>query len=189
MRFTILPLFFLASKVLCDGQAIVDAISEISNTTTSLNQTVSSVCLLFILALPTMIVSHRSIQLTLFIFPPQWSGSLLTSFPIVTLSAKLLIDINTGTWVASSSANLTLIETITIATATQNLVTVVEETLDTIVSAKPKFDKLLFSPLILLNLVEEQSATDKFSAKIIEKIPAAFQETARFVGFYFILCC
>ncbi|KAF7954771.1 uncharacterized protein EAE97_000030 [Botrytis byssoidea] len=150
MRFTILPVFFLASKVLCDGQAIVDAISEISNTTTSLNQTVSS-----------------------------WSGSLLTSFPIVTLSAKLLIDINTGTWVASSSANLTLIETITIATATQNLVTVVEGTLETIESAKPKFDKLLFSPLILLNLVEEKSATDSFSAKIIEKIPAAFQETAR----------
>lgn len=121
--------------------------------------------------------------------PPQWSGSLLTSFPIVTLSAKLLIDINTGTWVASSSANLTLIETITIATATQNLVAVVEGTLDTIVSAKPKFDKLLFSPLILLNLVEEKSATDKFSTKIIEKIPAAFQETARFVGLYSILYC
>ncbi|KAF7907022.1 uncharacterized protein EAF01_004609 [Botrytis porri] len=150
MRFTILPMFFLASKVLCDGQAIVDAISEIANTTTSLNQTVSI-----------------------------WSGSLLTSLPIITFSAKLLIDINTGTWIASSSANLTLIETITIATATQNLVTVVEETLDTIVSAKPKFNKLLFSPLILLDLVEEKSATDTFSAKIIEKIPEAFQETAR----------
>ncbi|TGO47081.1 hypothetical protein BOTNAR_0546g00080 [Botryotinia narcissicola] len=176
MHFTIIPMFFLASKVFCDGQAIVDVISEISNTTTSLNQTVSSVCPPFPLTHPTNIISYPSIP-PANPLPPllQWSGSLLTSFPIVTLSAKLLIDINTGTWVASSSANLTLIETITISTATQNLVTVVDGTLDTIVSAKSKFDKLLFSPLILLNLLEEKSATDIFSAKIIEKIPAAFQ--------------
>ncbi|KAB8300515.1 hypothetical protein EYC80_000678 [Monilinia laxa] len=150
MHFSILPILFLTSKVIADGQKIIDAIEEIANTTTSLNQTVES-----------------------------WPGTLLTSLPILTLSTKLLLNINTGIHTASSSANLTLAETITIATSTQNLVSTVESTLHTIVGAKPKFDHLLFSPLILLNLVEEKSATDKFSAAIIGKIPAVFQEFSR----------
>ncbi|RAL59846.1 hypothetical protein DID88_000475 [Monilinia fructigena] len=149
MHFSILSILFLTSKVIADGQKIVDAIEEIASTTTSLNQTVG-------------MARH----------PPKLP-------PILTLSTKLLLNINTGIHTASSSANLTLTETITIAISTQNLVSTVESTLDTIVGAKPKFDHLLFSPLILLNLVEEKSATDKFSVAIIGKIPADFQEFAR----------
>lgn len=43
MHLNILPLLFLTSQVIADGQKIVDAIEEIANTTTSLNQTVGSV--------------------------------------------------------------------------------------------------------------------------------------------------
>ncbi|KAM3071148.1 hypothetical protein ACMFMG_008744 [Clarireedia jacksonii] len=147
--FNILPLVFVISSAIADGTAILNAIDEVANTTTSLNTTVS-----------------------------KWDGSLLSSFSIVSLSTKLLVDINSGTHIAQASANLSLTETITIAGATSSLVTIVQSTLQTITTAKPKFDHLLFSPLILLNLVEEKSATDKFSAAIIKKVPVDYQALA-----------
>ncbi|PQE21316.1 antigenic cell wall protein [Rutstroemia sp. NJR-2017a WRK4] len=150
MRFYhIIPLCFFVTAAIADGAAILNAIDEVANTTTALNTTVSN-----------------------------WDGSILSSFPIITLSTKLLIDINSGTHTAQASANLSLTETITIAGATSSLVTTVQSTLQTIIKAKPKFDHLLFSPLILLNLVEEKSATDKFSAAIIQKVPVDYQALA-----------
>ena len=46
------------------------------------------------------------------------------------------------------------------------------------IQAKPKFDKLFIGPLILLNLGLVKEATDKFSAAIIDKVPAAYQSLA-----------
>lgn len=99
--------------------------------------------------------------------------------PILIDSTNLLDTIESGTKVARASANLTLDETLQIASATQSLVTIVQETLSTIISAKPKFNAILAGGLILLNLKEEKSETDKFSAAIIEKIPTAFQGLAQ----------
>lgn len=65
------------------------------------------------------------------------------------------------------------------AQATQGLVSDVQSTLATIVAAKPKFAKLLLTPVILLNLVTEKDATDKFSAAVIAKVPTAQQALAK----------
>lgn len=43
MRISFLSIIFLASKVIADGVAIVNAIDEVANTTESLNETVANV--------------------------------------------------------------------------------------------------------------------------------------------------
>lgn len=83
MLLKLFPLALLASTVLADGAAIIAAIYKISNDTVELQDTVGG-----------------------------WGGDLLGVLPIVAVSTKLLEDINSGTQVAESSANLTLAETI-----------------------------------------------------------------------------
>ncbi|RFU32854.1 hypothetical protein B7463_g3526, partial [Scytalidium lignicola] len=149
MLLKFLSLALLATPILADGAAVVNAIDSITNKTLQLNTTVSS-----------------------------WHGDLLGALPIVTQSTELLAVINSGTKTAQKSANFTVIEVITIAGVTETLVTDVLSALDTIQAAKPKFSKLLLDPAILLNLVLEKEATDKFQAAVIAKVPAALQSIA-----------
>jgi hypothetical protein len=145
MRLTSLfPVAFLATTVLASGASIVAAISKISNDTTALNSSVTK-------------------------FSAS-KGNPLLLLPIVIQSASLLSDINSGTKVASSSANLTLAEVISVAGATTGLVSSVQSVLANILE--------LVSPVIYLNLVQEKSATDKFSAAVISKVPADLQGLA-----------
>lgn len=100
--------------------------------------------------------------------------------PLLIDSTSLLEDINSGTKIASSSANLTVSETLKIASATIALVTDVQSLLKTIVNAKPKFDALLLvSPVVLINLKQQKSATDQFSAAVVGKVPVMFQDFAK----------
>ncbi|EFQ36520.1 hypothetical protein CGRA01v4_06113 [Colletotrichum graminicola] len=138
-----------AGSVLADGAAIVSATDEIAASNTKLGKTVAS-----------------------------WDGGLFGTLPIVVESAKLLIKINEAISIAQDSAPLNAIEAITIAQSTQNLAGGVETTLGNVVDAKPKFDKLLLSPVILLNLKQEKSATDKFSAAVVEKVPKSLKGAA-----------
>jgi len=134
----ILPLPLLATQVLADGAAIIAAISAVSNSTLALKKTVTN-------------------------FPSNPFDDLFDIPCLLVDSATLLTDINDGTKVADASANLTLAETISVASATISLASVVESTLKTIVAAKPKFDALLIvSPVLLVNLLLEQKATDAF---------------------------
>ena len=149
MQLSVLPLFLFITTILADGASILAAISSITNDTLALNHTVAS-----------------------------WSGDPLGALPILIQATTLLSTINSGTRTASSSANLTDLETIGVAQATITLVSDVQSTLNTIVTAKPKFATLLVAPVIELNLLEEKAATDKFSAAVINKVPAAFQGAA-----------
>lgn len=91
----------------------------------------------------------------------------------------MLKDINDGTDIATASTNLTLTETLAVAGATQNLVTTVTSTLNTLVLAKPMFDKLLVvTPVVFLNLKAQLEATVEFGDAVVEKIPAAYQGLA-----------
>ncbi|RDL31831.1 Uncharacterized protein BP5553_09233 [Venustampulla echinocandica] len=154
MRLQILGLTLLTTTVLADGASILAAMSKISSSTAKLNNTVT-----------------------------DFSAGLLGLADVVPLlidSTNLLHDINSGTKVASSSANLTVPETIQVASATSSLVADVQTVLTSIVNAKPKFDKLvLVSPVVLVNLKEQKRATDKFSAAVVSKLPAAFVEVAK----------
>ncbi|KAJ9137955.1 hypothetical protein NKR23_g8787 [Pleurostoma richardsiae] len=141
---------FIIPVALADGAAIVSALSVIAVDTAALNNTVIT-----------------------------WDGGLLGALPIVTESATLLKDINKATDIAKSSANLSLIETVNVAVATQALIQDVNLTLTTIIAAKPKFDHLLLSPVTLLNLELEKDATDKFSAVVASKVPAELVAAAQ----------
>ncbi|KIN02641.1 hypothetical protein OIDMADRAFT_18415 [Oidiodendron maius Zn] len=153
MRFStiLLPLAALSTSVLADGASILNALSTISNATTALNSSITSF---------------------------RADGDPLKLIPILIQSTTLLSDINDGTNTASSSANLTVDETLTVASATLNLVSSVETTLDNIVGGEKLFSSELVSPVIYLNLVQEKSATDKFSAAVISKVPESLQSTA-----------
>jgi Hydrophobic surface binding protein A len=153
MRLSILlPLSALSSSVLADGASILAALGTISNATVALNSSI------------TAFRAH---------------GDPLKLIPILIQATTLLSDINDSTKTASASANLTVDETLTVAGATLNLVSTVETTLDNIVAGENLFNLELVSPVIYLNLVQEKTATDKFSAAVISKVPEALQSTAQ----------
>jgi hypothetical protein len=94
-------------------------------------------------------------------------------------SQTVLNDINEGTTIATDSANLTLSETVAVASATAKLSLVVQSTLNTLLLAKSKFDKLLVvSPIVLYNLKQQQTATNEFGAAVTAKVPTAYQGLA-----------
>lgn len=113
----------LASTAVADGASIVAALSKIADATAQLNNSVIS-----------------------------WDGSLLGTLPIIADSTALLVDINSATWTAEQSANLTDLEALGVGEATLSLASDVSTTLATIEATKPKFQKLFLAPVILLNL-------------------------------------
>ncbi|KAH8895837.1 hypothetical protein GQ53DRAFT_761588 [Thozetella sp. PMI_491] len=146
----LIPLAALASTVLADGASIGAALGNINNITNTLQATVAA-----------------------------WDGNLFGTLPITIQSAELLAAINDGTKVAKASDVLDINGVLTVASATISLASSVNTTITTLIAAKPKFDKLLLSPVILINLELEKKATDDFSAAIIEKIPTDFQAIAQ----------
>ncbi|KFY87240.1 hypothetical protein V500_07043 [Pseudogymnoascus sp. VKM F-4518 (FW-2643)] len=153
MRFSILPIALLASTVVADGAAILAAMTKISAATSKLNGTIA-----------------------------DFHGGLIglgETIPILIQSTTLLNDIKEGTKTADASAELTVDETIQVAGATSNLVAGVQSSLKTIVATKPEFDELLvISPVILINLEQQKSATDKFSKAVVAKLPEQFRSIA-----------
>ncbi|UKZ66447.1 uncharacterized protein TrAtP1_007621 [Trichoderma atroviride] len=152
MKFQLLSLLLLPSALAQTApNPILTALGTITSDTTSLNTTVAN-----------------------------FDGDPLALIKITVQSAQLLSDINKGTDTANKAANLTLDQTLAIATATLALATDVNQTITTIINTKPKFDKLLVvDPVILLNLKLEQDATRKFSAAVVAKVPEALQSVAQ----------
>lgn len=150
MRLSVLSLAALASGALASGDTIEAAIHTIDESTLALNEDVA-----------------------------QWNGKLLGVLPIVKDSTSLLTDINDGKKAATDSEPLDFGETIQVAGATIQLATDVNTTLEAVIQAKPKFDKLHLSPIILVNLKLQQHSTDKFSNAVVEKVPQELQETAK----------
>ena len=146
----LLSLVALAATALADGAAIVAAMDHIAADTVKLNDTVAA-----------------------------WPGDFLGALPITVESVSLLKGINDAKTVASESANLTFTEAIQIAQSTLALASSVNSTLETIIAAKHKFDHLLLSPIILVNLELEKKATDEFSGELIAKVPEVLQSTAK----------
>lgn len=139
----------ILTPVLADGASVLTAISKISNDTIALNSTLG-----------------------------PWTGNPFTVIDIVIKSTSLLTSINEGTDTATASANLTLLEAIGIAQAVLKLNVVVISSLSTVEAKKPYFQKLLLQPVILLNLILQRDATDRFSAALVAKVPVALQAFA-----------
>lgn len=153
MRLSVLPVALLATTVVADGASIIAAMTKISDATTKLNGTIA-----------------------------DFAGGLIgvvETIPILVESTALLKDIHDGTKVAEDSEPLSIDETVEVSTATSKLVEGVQSSLQVIVDTKPKFDGLLvISPVILINLEQQKSATDKFSKAVIAKLPEEFQSVA-----------
>ncbi|KAH8746216.1 hydrophobic surface binding protein A-domain-containing protein [Diaporthe sp. PMI_573] len=143
-------LVFGVGSVLADGAAIASAISAIQNATDELTTTVSN-----------------------------YNGNLLGSLPIIVQSTSLLSTIKKGTKTAEESAALADLEALTVGLATITLVGKVNASLDAIVDAKPKFDRNLLTPVVLLNLEQQRSASSDFSDAVVSKLPAAFVSTGQ----------
>jgi hypothetical protein len=154
MRFStvLLPLAALSTTVLADGASIMAAMGTIANATTALNSSITSF---------------------------RADGDPLKLLPILVEATSLLSDINSGTKTAKRSANLTTDEAFSVAGTTLSLVTVVQTTLANIVGGEKLFADELVAPIIYLNLVQEKSATDEFSAAVISKVPGPLQPTAQ----------
>ncbi|KAK4089265.1 hypothetical protein Purlil1_6254 [Purpureocillium lilacinum] len=141
----------LTGVALADGKAIVSAINTIKADTVDLGNHAAS-----------------------------FKGDIIGVIPIAVGSLHLLDDIKKGTKTADASQPLTTPEALDLAGATGDLATQVNKTLTAIIAAKPKFDKLLVvSPIILLNLEQQQKATKDFSAKVVSKVPTELQAIAQ----------
>jgi hypothetical protein len=109
----------------------------------------------------------------------SWKGNFLGTLPIIKESTDILDSISKGTKAAKDSQPLDVLGAIGVAVATQTLAQSVNTSLTTLIAAKPKFDKLLLSPAILINLGLQKAATTKMSEAIIEKVPIELQPTAQ----------
>ncbi|KAI3391314.1 hypothetical protein diail_7602 [Diaporthe ilicicola] len=136
--------------VLADGTSIVNAITAIQNATNQLTTTVS-----------------------------DYNGNILGALPIILESTSLLSTIKKGTQTAEQSAPLADLEAVTVGLATITLVGNVNASLDAIVDAKPKFDRNLLTPVVLLNLEQQKSASSDFSDAVVAKLPATFVSTGQ----------
>ncbi|KAG4418072.1 hypothetical protein IFR04_008809 [Cadophora malorum] len=157
MRLTqiLLPVTFLVSHVVADGASISAAIDNIAAATEKLNETVAE-------------------------FPDNPILGLTDIGDLLVNSVGVLKTINEGTKVAEVSANLTALEAIGLAGKIQALSSTVTSTLDTTVDAKSKFDKLLIvSPIVLLNLKQQRSATVDFGDAVTAKVPVELQPVAQ----------
>jgi hypothetical protein len=150
MKFTTLltPLCLLG-PALADSAAIVAALTTVDESTTKLGNAVSN-----------------------------WKGDILGTLPIVAESTALLIHVKKGTKTAEDSEALDFMATLDVAVATNDLVKSVNATMTALIGAKGKFDKLLMSPLIFVNLELQKGATTKMSEAIISKVPVELQELA-----------
>ncbi|GAB1319369.1 Antigenic cell wall galactomannoprotein [Madurella fahalii] len=143
------PLAF-ASAALADGAAIIGALAEVNDATVQLGEKVGS-----------------------------WTGDILGTLPIVAESTSLLIKVKKGTKTAEESEALDFLQAIDVATATYGLVGSVNATMTNLINAKPKFDKLLMSPIIFINLGLQRKATTEMSEAIISKVPVELQAIAQ----------
>ncbi|KAL3954278.1 hypothetical protein ACCO45_012234 [Purpureocillium lilacinum] len=88
----------------------------------------------------------------------SFKGDIIGVIPIAVGSLHLLDDIKKGTKTADASQPLTTPEALDLAGATGDLAT---------------------SPIILLNLEQQQKATKDFSAKVVSKVPTELQAIAQ----------
>lgn len=158
MKFSILtPLALLApafaSPIInasADSPTIVDALTNVNKTTVKFGNVIAN-----------------------------WNGGLLGSVPIVAESTALLVTVKKGESIAEHSEPLDNDGALAVAGTTQSLVTSVNTTLTNLIEARPKFQKLLLSPVIVLNLKIQRAATAGLSEAIVAKVPEALQDIAK----------
>lgn len=142
---SLLALIALASPVFGDAASISAAFQDIADVALSIKTTVE-----------------------------EWNGGLLGTFPIITGATNLVTTIQKSTDTVEASEVLSEDEALEIAGSTADLITTTLPTLDTVVAAKPKFDKLLLGPVIYLSLTVQKSEITKLGEAVTSKLPEIF---------------
>jgi len=147
MKFSLITLAALASTAVADLASIQAALSDVSESVTKVKSALDG-----------------------------WKGDLIGTLPVVAASAELVITLEINTLKVKKSANLTEDEAIEVAGTTADLITNTQPVLDGLTAAKPKFDKLLLSPVIYLSLLTQKSATLDLSGAVVSKLPDIYAE-------------
>jgi hypothetical protein len=147
MQFKLFTVLTLATSVLAGAAEIKAAIESIDQKTVELGDTVEE-------------------------FSSGIIGGLIDLLPLTSKSNELLKEIEAATETAEASEPLTFEETLSIASSAGKLANDVEDTLNTVIAAKPKFDKyLIVSPILRGMLKKQRAATEEFSDAFTEKVP------------------
>ncbi|OAQ60336.1 hydrophobic surface binding protein A domain-containing protein [Pochonia chlamydosporia 170] len=110
----------------------------------------------------------------------NFSGDLFAAIPILGASLTLENAIKAGTKTANASQPLNFDDTLIIAQSTADLAEDATSCINTLISVKPKFDKLLVVTPITLGITKDlRKLTAAFATAIIAKVPANFQEVAK----------
>ena len=143
---------FAATTVVADGASIVAALNKIRTDNAQLNNTLVN-----------------------------WDGGLFTAIPILIASGDVDNDIKDGTSTANASGELTVDEAVAVYTATQGLQSDTVITIDNLIAAKPKFDKLGVTFITQNNIKTTRSDAAAFGQAVVAKVPAAYQDFANTV--------
>ncbi|PVH73666.1 hypothetical protein DL98DRAFT_606930 [Cadophora sp. DSE1049] len=147
---SVIPAVLLATSVAASGATIAAALQDVTAKAVKLNTTVAS-----------------------------WKGDAFGLIPILSASTDLTDSLKKGASVAKASEPLSQEEAFTIVEPAQTLVEDTKSVLNTIVAAKPKFDKLFIaSPLVLQILKDDRAAAKNLTQAVTEKVPAELQEVA-----------
>ncbi|KAK4459419.1 hypothetical protein QBC42DRAFT_348821 [Cladorrhinum samala] len=162
---TTLPLLFLLSPL--SSLASASSASTISTALNKVQQSTSK--------LGDSITSWNGKPLSLLLPGPQNNKN-----PILVAAVSLLAQVEKATKTARDSGPVPDLEgALQVAQATTDLVGAVNVTLEAIIRAKPKFDRTLLTPLILIDLGLQRKATAGLSQEVVNKIPPELQDTAR----------
>ncbi|EQL03211.1 Cell wall galactomannoprotein [Ophiocordyceps sinensis CO18] len=101
------------------------------------------------------------------------------ALPVVGKAVGLFVALKRGSRTARASAPLSFDEALGVATATGDLTSAVNKTLAALVVARPKFDYLLVTPLILVTLDVQRRAANDFGGKVVAKVPKELRPIAR----------
>ncbi|KAK2590620.1 hypothetical protein QQS21_011686 [Conoideocrella luteorostrata] len=110
----------------------------------------------------------------------NFSGDVFAAIPILGSLNKLLGSIRADANTAKKSAPLNFNDTLIIDESTADLVEDSTQTLNTLIAAKPKFDKLyIVTPINLGFTKNRREATANLSSALIENVPANLQPVAK----------
>jgi hypothetical protein len=141
---------FAATSVLASGAAIVKDLGTIRTKNAALNNTVV-----------------------------KWDGGLFTAIPILGASTDLNKAVDAGTKTAQASAPLSLDEATQVYIATQGLQGDIVITINSIIAAKPKFDKAGVTFITTSNLAASRKSAAAFGAAVVAKVPTDLQSFAQ----------
>ena len=101
-----------------------------------------------------------------------YDGSAGATSSLDATAASLLSTINTGTTNVQGTSSISDTDGLQVASATETLITNVNNTINDLIAKKPTFDAAGQSSTVLTDLQQENSASTAFGNAVVSKVPA-----------------